>query len=221
MTLIPSSLTRDDPELQTIRSAMRHHDLRTRVAIPRAGIPALLGGSRRWRRVSVALRWVRIDQRFLEGTRIGLVSISPERRKGPFALDLAAHFLHPFDRARLLLSHNPSSMVARIAAGTLPDSWIISTLVGEDQLWLTTTDIIATELWSLALAERFFDASLEMQGPWEEPTVQHATELELGARIPSEMRLRFVSPGALPRHAAELLASGCRRLGMRPPAELR
>jgi len=217
LTLIPASLVRDDPAARLIRDAERQLGMRTTVVTPRSplsGAVGVYGGRSKWREVQLETGSVRIDSRMLHGHRIGLVSISPDRRQGPFALDLASRFLHPIDRARLIVSPDRARYVADIASGSQLDFWIITTLAGQDRMWLTTTDIIAAELWSLALAERFHDAALEAQAPWEDPTVQRATELELGVRIPADMRLRHGVPGDMPDDIVALIATGCQRLGM-------
>lgn len=221
LTLIPASLVRDDPAARLIRSTARALGMRTRLVTPRPLLSAALeivNGNSNWRRLQLEAGNVRIDRRVLQGSRIGLVAISPDRRQGPFALDLASRFLHPIDRARLILSGDRARHVADIAAESQPACWIITTLLGQDRLWLTTTDIIAAELWSLALAESFYDPLMETQSPWEDPTVQRATELELGVRIPAEMRLRHGVPGDMPADIVALIATGCRRLGMASPA---
>jgi hypothetical protein len=105
-----------------------------------------------------------------------------------------------------------------MASLSQPYSWILITLAGQGRFWVITTEIITAELWSLALAERFHDATLEAQGSREDPTVQRVTELELGVRIPAAMRLRHGVPGDMPDDIAALIAIGCRRLGMNSPA---
>ncbi len=217
LTFLQASPTRDDPMVRSILLATQRHGLRSHIAAPRSARAGLGGDTRSWPRLQMAQRTSRIDERMLRGTRVGVVAITADRRRGPFALDLASHFLHPFDRAKLLVARHRPQLAADIAASTLPDSWLIATMVNQHQVWLTTTDIIVAELWSLALAERFLDSALEMQGPWEDPTVQRATELELGARIPSEIWLRPVRPDAMPAEVSAVIASGRRRLGMRLP----
>lgn len=222
-TLIPASLVRGDPAAGLIRETVRRLGARTRVATPRSPLSVavdVVGGRSKWRELPVRSGNVRIDSRVLQGHRIGLVPITPDRRQGPFALDLASRFLHPIDRARLILAPDRARHVADIAAGAQPNIWVITTLVGQDRLWMTTTDIIAAELWSLALAERFYDASLESQSPWEDPAVQRATELELGVRIPAEMRLQHGALGDMPDDIATVLTTGCRRLGMNVSPDL-
>lgn len=221
VTLIPASLRRDDPAVRLIRDTARAFGLRTTVLTPRSPFSSAIGvfgGRSRWQAVHLEIGNVRIDSRMLQGHRIGLVPISSERRQGPFALDLASRFLHPIDRARLIFAPNRSRLVADVASGSQQDSWIITTIIGQDRVWLTTTDIVAAELWSLALADRFHKPALESRGPWEDPTVQRATELELGARIPTEIRLRHGVPGDMPDNIAELIVSRCRQLGMTCPA---
>lgn len=208
-----------------IRVALREKRIELRVVVPRAPARTILGGKRErtraWERIAPGGQSLGIDNRLGGGKKLGLVSVTGENPKGPFALDLASHFLHPLDRARLLASQDRPRLVAGIAAVAPVDYWIIGTQVGGESLWLTTDDVIAAELWSLALAEGFLDSTREMPGPWEDATVQRATELDLGVRIPSDMRLSFDESPALPEAIGRSLASCCRRLGMRVPTMLR
>ena len=54
-----------------------------------------------------------------------------------------------------------------------------------------------------------------MQGPWEDDVVQHATELELGVRIPGQIGLQRIGDVPLPDDANALLVRAGHRLGMR------
>ncbi len=90
-------------------------------------------------------------------------------------------------------------------------------LTPADDGWLAvaTRDPIAAELWALALAERFLPADVEIQGPWEEPAVQRATELGMGIRVPADMRIVPDIPGEAAT-ARSLLGSTLERLGLPP-----
>jgi hypothetical protein len=57
-------------------------------------------------------------------------------------------------------------------------------------LALATPDLIAAELCWLALR----DDAPEQLGPWQDSTVQRATELDLGARLPSQLHLIVAPP---------------------------
>ncbi|MDQ4045066.1 MAG: hypothetical protein M3173_06430 [Chloroflexota bacterium] len=104
-----------------------------------------------------------------------------------------------------------------MAAVALPTASVLLTPISDGWLALAATDPIAAELWALALAERWLGCDVEMQGPWEDPAVQRATELEVGIRIPSDMVLRAASDTPLPAVARELLHEAASRLGMHVP----
>jgi hypothetical protein len=57
-------------------------------------------------------------------------------------------------------------------------------------LLATTTDPIVAELFSLSLVDEDLPGDAQVIGPWEDDFVQRATELELGARLPSDIRVK-------------------------------
>lgn len=207
--VVPATLRRDDPATREIRSALRARGGRSTVVTPRPAA-GLLGG--RWRRVDALERSWRIDARLTEGY-IAVVTVHPDHARGPFALDLPSRFLHPADRVRVLARPDRARALADIAAAALPARALIVAPVAEGWVGLATADPIAAELWALALAEPHLDGRLEMQGPWEDPTVQRATELELGARIPAEILAELAAP--LPSPARDALERAARRLDIR------
>lgn len=219
--MLPSTLARDDGTARQVRAAFRSQEVRSCVVVPRSPVASVIGSALTsnspWRRIELDDRSLRIDNRLFQGERIGVIPVTGEHHKGPFALDLASHFLHPVDRAKLLISRDRPRLVAGVAAQAPVGLWIIGSPVGDTTLWLTTDDIIAAELWALVLAERFLDSTLELQGSWEDSTVQRATELDLGVRIPSEMQIRIGGTGDLPAEIARLIVTCCRRLGMEAP----
>gem|GEM_PF-1383292 len=224
LNLAPASLAPNDPMLGEIRRGLRSRLVPFRIVVPRAPARAVLsglpGGASGWIRTRAGERVIRIDRRILDSPLIGIVPITARHYRGPFALDLASHFLHPIDRARLVVARDRARQVAEVAANVAFSHWLIGAAVGYEILWLTTGDAITAELWSLALAERFLDQAAEMQGPWEDPTIQRATELDLGVKIPSEIRIAVRANGEMPREVSDLIVTGCRRLGVAVPTAL-
>lgn len=221
VTVVPSSLLSDDAVTRRIIQALRDGGVEVQLVTPRptGRILALrTPAAVRWQRIAVGAGNVRIDGRIVSGFRIGVVTVDAGRERGPFALDLPSHFLHPLDRARLIVSRDRPRVVADVAVHARMDHLVVVTPVENRFLWLATGDLIAAELWSLALAERFLPPGVEMQGPWEDPTVQRATERDLGARIPADMRLEpvVIQDDMLPG-VRKLLSRCCRSLGMAPP----
>lgn len=209
VTVVPATLRPADPATREIRAVLRARGGRSTVVTPRPAA-GLLGGS--WRRASALDGTWRIDARLAEGY-IAVVTVDPDHARGPFALDLPSRFLHPADRVRLLARPDRERALADIAAAARPARALLVAPGAGGWVGLATADPIAAELWALALAEPHLDARLEMQGPWEDPTVQRATELELGARIPAEIRAEVASP--LPSPAGDTLERAARRLDIR------
>ena len=217
LPLVPSTLSSTTPEVVRLRSALRAAGERTTLLLPRS-LPAiaLSRTGDRWREIDADGRTYRIDARLVRPYAV-VVLVDPERQRGPFVLDLPSYFLHPLDRARLATLPDRLRKLADVAAPVRPTLCLVVTPVGDGWLSIATRDIIAAELWALALAERYLDQRLEMQGPWEDPTVQRATELELGVRVPQEMELELRATDAWEPAARELLGTAANRLGMTLP----
>ena len=218
--VVPSTLDRSDQRLAGLRGALCEQHVRARVFVPRS--PASLATSvlspRRasaWTTIqSDGTSW-RTDSRLLKSRWLAFTIVDETTKTGPFVLDLPSRFLHPVDRVKLLARPDRQWLVADIAAPVLPSVSFVSTAVAGGWLAIVTTDPVAAELWALVLAERHLDQRMEMQGPWEDAAVQRATELELGVRIPTQIRLRFAAGVSLPESASGLLAQVGQRLGMR------
>jgi hypothetical protein len=211
--VVPSTLEGAHPAVAAVRNALRRHRLRTTQLVPRPAVTAIVAGRRRWQGVAIGDRTWRVDARLTANPYLAIAIIDDAHRAGPFVLDLPSHFLHPADRVRLLARPDRARLVADLAGAAPPAGSLVLAPCAGGWLSVTTRDPIAAELWALALAERYHDARLEMTGPWEDATVQRATELELGVRISAEMTVA-VAGDALPPEAAEKVADTGRRLGL-------
>jgi hypothetical protein len=218
LPIVPSSLRADDPALARLREAWRRAGCRSSVLTPRHTASALArrgGGS--WRSVAAAGSVFRLDSRLAHRSWLALTRVDASSARGPFVLDLPSRFLHPADRLRLLARGDRHRTLADIASAALPASSVVLSPLCDGWLAVRTLDPIAAELWALALAERFLDQRLEMQGPWEDATVQRATELELGLQIPGQMSVTLATT-YLPPDGVHILAQAALRLGLRLPA---
>jgi hypothetical protein len=212
LPIVPASLRHDDPTAAAVRSALRDRGLRTVTLVPRPPAALLVPRGAAWQAATIdGHRW-RLDARLARSPWVALATVDARHRRGPFALDLPARFLHPADRVRLAARPDRLRALADVAAVAPPAACLVVTPVGAGWLAVTTRDPIAAELWALALAERHHDAALEMQGPWEEPAVQRATELGLGIRIPDDMRITVEVPASV-SVARSLLRETAERLG--------
>lgn len=216
LAIVPSTLEPATSVVTGLRAALRDRDVRSRLVLPRplAGL-ALRRRDAAWTRVDAEGSHLRMDSR-LTNPYLLVALVDDAWRKGPFVLDLPARFLHPIDRVRLAAMPDRLRLLADIAAPVLPRLSLVTTPVDDGWLEIATPDPVAAELWALSLAERFLDQRLEMQGPWEDPTVQRATELELGARVPRELAIDFGEGARLSPAARELLRTSAMRLGMSP-----
>jgi len=90
--------------------------------------------------------------------------------------------------ARLARAGSEPGVMADLAAAVSPALVVLSGTLGDRPLAVATIDLIAAELVWLTLAPGD-PAEEEGAGPWEDATVQRATELELGIRLPRQLRL--------------------------------
>jgi hypothetical protein len=111
------------------------------------------------------------------------------------AIGLWALFAHPLVRAGAQFAGARDGLTAEIALAVHPDRYVI---IESDQphgvtFVIESADPIATDL--IVLAMRQCRARYRGIGPWEDPLVQAATELDLGARTLDQIDIdAIVSP---------------------------
>ncbi len=116
-------------------------------------------------------------------------------------------------------SVEPGAM-ADLAAAVPPALVLLAGRWGGRELAVATTDLIAAELVWLTLAEA--DGGEDRVGPWEDATVQRATELDLGARLPSQLAPEAIHLGGTVEPALQSLLDQLRlRLGIPIAADTR
>ena len=181
-------------------------------------LPAQLGG---WREVRIEAPGAVIASVLLpnvlvgERQRIVAVDVVEVARRGPFVLDVLARYVHPRQRLRLVADRQRSSLVAEVASAALPALSMVSLSLPGGALVAMTTDAIAAELVSLALAERCVGPARAFTGPWEDAVVQRATELRLGVALPAGIRLHPDGASRREPWAVELIDHVRQRLGLR------
>ncbi len=125
----------------------------------------------------------------------------------------SAH-VHPLAGAVAGSSGSRSSLAADLALAFAPCAVLIGGTVGSLNIGVATQDLVAAELLTLGLRE---SGEAEV-GPWEDPLVQRATELQLGITRPDQFKLvpRWTGPTAVPQSGAlDALADRLRlRLGI-------
>lgn len=231
VAILPSSLEHRDPVAEAIRGQLPSES-EPEIVTPVSGsaarraflLPTVLGD---WRDVPITVSGSSITSALLPKSvatardRIIAVDVVEVARHGPFVLDVAARFVHPRQRLRLVADRSRSVLVAEVAAAMPITLAVVSLTLPEGTFLAATNDLIAAELVALALAERCIGAVRAFTGPWEDDVVQRATELELGVLMPS--RIRLVPAGECAREpwADALQEHVRRRLGIPGTSSLR
>jgi hypothetical protein len=225
--ILPSSLEHDDPVAEAVGNQLPPKS-EVSIATPMRGGAArraffLPAGIGTWREVSILAAGASTESVLLPepianaAHRLIVVDVVEVARRGPFALDLAARYVHPRQRLRLVADHQRSSIVVEVTSVAMPTLSVVSFGMPGGALVAVTDDIIAAELVSLALAERCIGARRAFTGPWEDDVVQRATELELGVLMPGAIEMNTLGGAAHEPWAVELLEHLGRRLGLSRP----
>ncbi|MGC4107465.1 MAG: hypothetical protein QM753_14175 [Thermomicrobiales bacterium] len=206
VVVIPSSLEAEDRFAVQIADAL---GLRRGVEAGVMAPPALGGRVRSLVGRMEASGWRSVDVRAIEPScELGHVAV-PERlvdaqavlvacdldwvaERGPYVLDVVASYASTSTRLRLHTSRGRIAATAEIDLAVRMRGAILALTVDGERWFVATPDPIAGELVALALTERARGVDRSFIGPWEDPVVQRATELQLGARLPAELDLDVV-----------------------------
>jgi hypothetical protein len=224
IVVLPASLDETDPVAEAVIAALPA-GTSAHIVTPLSGsaarraffLPSQIGG---WRDVRVPVPGASVDSVLLPdeiagaATRLVAVDVVEVARHGPFVLDLLARYVHPRQRLRLVADRQRSSLVAEVAAAATPTLSLVSLSVPGGALVSATSDAIAAELVSLALAERCVGPTRAFTGPWEDAVVQRATELDLGIPMPAGIALQPAGTAIGEPWAVELLDHVRQRLGL-------
>ncbi len=190
-----------------------------RPPLPRQRLGSLVIGRRDWTRVAIGGRGSVLEDvpvpRALAGESLLEVVDLDEADASP--ITLWSRYVHP----RLWAVAGPTARRAPINAdiglGIEPVLVVIAGRHGSLGVAAATPDIVAAELLTLALRGTTEES---LVGPWEDPVVQRATELELGVVRPDQIFLDPILPphGSLMHSALASLVDHVKlRLGI--PAE--
>ncbi len=146
--------------------------------------------------------------------RIVVTDVVEVARKGPFVLDLPARYIHPRQRMKLLASGQREQMAAEVALGYSLDLMAVYMSHREGVVLAVTSDPIAAELVALAMSELCTGAPRSFTGPWEDPVVQRATELEIGVLLPSRIRIITDGPNRADHWAQRVVEHVHMRIGV-------
>jgi hypothetical protein len=136
------------------------------------------------------------------------------------ALGSWREFLHPKQRLLLALAARRLVVDPEIAALIQPRAIMLIHAWDQGFLVQVCPDRIASELLGLAIHQATRCPAALSTGPWEDPIIQRATELDLGIRLPTDLIIewRWLGPGDQKDEdrsveLAEMVAS---RLGVPP-----
>lgn len=225
IAVLPSSLDSKDPFAEMVSKALPEVS-QPFTAIPVSGAaarrafltPTVLGS---WIDLPINLRDSAINaiawpnELAHANHRIAVTDVVEIARKGPFILDLAARYMHPRQRMRLLSSGDRESQAAEVASGLPFDLFVIYLAQREGMVLAVTTDIIAAELAAIAMSELCVGAPRSFAGPWEDPVVQRATELEMGVLLPDHLKIIMNGPERSSHWAQRIYDHVRLRLGIR------
>jgi hypothetical protein len=97
-----------------------------------------------------------------------------------------ARFAHPRQALGARLSSPRDGLTAEIALAVRPALVILSGTWSGCPLLIVSDDQVAAELAGIAYRQ-LATSDPEPIGPWEHPLVQHATDLDLGIAMPSQI----------------------------------
>jgi hypothetical protein len=146
--------------------------------------------------------------------RIIVTDVVEVARHGPFVIDLPARYIHPRQRMKLLASGQREQMAAEVADAFSVDMMAVYMSHREGAVLAVTTDPIAAELVALAMSELCTGAPRSFTGPWEDPVVQRATELEMGVLLPHRIRIILDGPNRADHWAQRVVNHVHLRLGV-------
>jgi hypothetical protein len=116
-----------------------------------------------------------------------LTSFNP--RRPVIAIGIWAQFAHPRQRLGAAWSDQASGLTEEIALAAPPATYLLAASWRGKPMLIVSSDMVATELVGLAIGQVQADPDVEHVGPWEQPLIQRAGDLGLGARLPSEIDL--------------------------------
>lgn len=157
-------------------------------------------------------RGVPIDRRVAAAKRRWLVCPLPGTDAGFSPMTGLTRFAAPRQRLAMRLAHANSGVVAEIAGTIDPSAVLMIGTVGIYPTVVSTADLLAAELVWLALTRLAHADNSEPIGPWEDATVQRATELGSRLRLPSQLNFALVC-SALSARSCEVLGETVQQIG--------
>lgn len=218
-----------DGSIERVLTTFSPLSARGPVARPSSGPGGLLRRGSYWTEVDIDADAQRLQSVKLPAVLTGaqrLIAVNDLRGDSEIrptvAIGLWALFAHPVVRTGARFAGARDGLTAEIALAVHPDRYVVIESDRPNGLTfvIASADPIATDLVVLALRQG--RARFRGAGPWEDPLVQAATELDLGARIFDQIDIdAIISPtlssaqqemaAILLRAAAELIGVGSAR----------
>lgn len=196
--LVPSTGQIGDCLLALIELALHDLGVSSRRTVPARGPRSLFRDD--WTVVELSLpdlpkRRVRIAKTLARGGFWIICDVDAVASTGPFVLDVLARHLHPLDQLRQIGDRERERRTAEVNLGISPGWCLVGGQAATGYLIAATRDVIAAELVALAMSENALRPGIAVTGPWEDPVVQRATELELGVPTPQFITLVIHNEG--------------------------
>jgi hypothetical protein len=216
IVILPSSLSRRDEAAAELRRWLRSAGIRSHLLVPESFLAAALGrrGSS-WTRVdtgvgdlpvSIPTRLARAQEAWT------MTDIDETGGRGPYVLDLPARHANVMTRVLALGSPQRAALAVSLLRVVPLANHLVVRRFPSCTLLATTQDPIAAELFSLSLVDETLADDTQVIGPWEDDLVQRAAELELGARLPSDIQLTV--RGTRPPSLEVMIGRIAGRMGM-------
>ncbi|MEA2523795.1 MAG: hypothetical protein QOF73_1022 [Thermomicrobiales bacterium] len=154
------------------------------------------------------------------GTLIVAADLRGEMAIHPtIAIGLWTQFAGLRERLDVRISVPEEGRAAEIALAVRPTLNVLADVWRGHSVVVATSDQIAAELVGLGLKQVMQEGDDDQLGPWQDPLVQRATELDLGVRLPDQIAIRAVSledaDPAVARHFPDFVDEIAARLGVR------
>jgi hypothetical protein len=139
------------------------------------------------------LRTVRLPKSLVQSEAVvGVADLRQVTRARPLiALGLWALLTAPAQRIGSLITGPREGLTAEIGLAIQPAALIVLTQLTASGplICIMSHDPIAAELTALAIWQSRLPSTVDLPGPWEDPLVQRASELGLGATQPSQLEV--------------------------------
>jgi hypothetical protein len=108
------------------------------------------------------------------------------------AIGIWARFAGWRERAGARLAKPEEGLAAEIALAVRPRLILLADTWRDAMVVIATADQVAAELVGLALRQERDGYEDDRLGPWQDPLVQRATDLDLGVRVPDQIAIRGI-----------------------------